>query len=239
MKHLMVFFWLIGLLSPICSAQDLEWKQLNNYLDTLEAHNKLMGSLAVSKNGTIVFARTIGMADVELNLKAVENSKYRIGSISKTFTAVLVFKAVEQGLIGLDQTIAKHFPTIENSDKITVEHLLYHRSGIYNFTSNEAYLSWHTQKKTQDELVEIIATGGSDFEPGSQMAYSNSNYVLLTILLEKCFEKSYADLLAEYITRPLGLQNTYVGGAIDPHGNECRSYLFSEKWTLAPESDMS
>lgn len=239
MKQIFIAFWLIGLLSPITYAQDLEWKQLNNYLDTLEAHNKFMGSIAVSKNGTIVFSRTMGMTDVELNLRADENSKYRIGSISKTFTAVLVLKAVEQGLIDLDQPIEKYFPAIENSDKITVEHLLYHRSGIYNFTNNEAYLTWHTLKKSQDELVEIIANGGSDFEPGSQMAYSNSNYVLLTILLEKCFKKSYAALLAEYITQPLGLKNTYVGGSIDPQSNEAHSYLLSEKWVMAPESDMS
>ena len=71
------------------------------------------------------------------------------------------------------------------------------------------------------------------------MAYSNSNYVLLTILLGKCFAKSYAALLTEYITQPLGLKNTYVGGSIDPQSNEAHSYLLSEKWVMAPESDMS
>ncbi len=239
MIRFIVFFWMFGLLSPICFAQDIEWKQLNNYLDTLAAHNKFMGSLAVSKNGTIVFARTLGMTDVELNKKADEDSKYRIGSISKTFTAVLVLKAVEQGLIDLNQTIEEHFPTIENSDKITVKHLLYHRSGIHNFTNDEAYLTWHTEKKAEDELVEIIAKAGSDFVPGSKMAYSNSNYVLLTFLLEKHFKKSYADLLTEYITQPLGLENTYLGGSINPENNETRSYVFNGKWNLAPESDMS
>src|SRR5690606_24176350 len=120
-----------------------------------------------------------------------------------------------------------------------VEHLLYHRSGIHNFTNDEAYLTWHTEKKTEGELVEIIAQAGSDFEPGSNMAYSNSNYVLLTFLLERRFKKSYADLLSEYITQPLGLENTYLGGSINPEKNETRSYVFNEKWTLAPESDLS
>lgn len=239
MNRFLGFVLVLGILSTTCFAQDLEWKQLNNYLDTLEAHNKFMGSLAVSKNGTIVFTRTMGMTDVELNQKANDDSKYRIGSISKTFTAVLVFKAVEQGLIDLSETIEGHFPTIENSDKITVEHLLHHRSGIHNFTNDEAFLTWHTEKKTEDELLEIIAKAGSDFEPGSKMAYSNSNYVLLTILLERRFKKSYADLLAEYITQPLGLENTWLGGPVNPQNNEARSYFIQEKWSLAPESDMS
>ncbi len=239
MKQFLVLLLGIGLLSPTCFAQNLEWHKLNSFLDTLEAHNKFMGNIAVSKNGTIVYTRSIGMTDVELKMKADENSKYRIGSISKTFTAVLVFKAVELGLLDLSQTIEAHFPTIENSDRITVQHLLFHRSGIYNFTSDEAYLTWHTEKKTEDELVAIIAKAESDFEPGSQMAYSNSNYVLLTFLLEKSFKKSYADLLSEYITQPLGLENTYLGGAINPRNNESRSYVFNQKWILAPESDMS
>lgn len=239
MKRFLLLFLVAGLLSATCIAQNLEWYKLNSFLDTLEAHNKFMGSIAVSRNGTVVYNRSIGMTDVELNKKADENSRYRIGSISKTFTAVLVLKAVEQGLINLNQTIEGYFPTIVNSDKITVEHLLYHRSGIYNFTSDEAYLTWHTKKKTEDELVEIIAKAGSDFEPDSKMAYSNSNYVLLTFLLEKRFEKSYAALLTEYITQPLGLENTYLGGSINAQNNEARSYVFHEKWSLAPESDMS
>jgi CubicO group peptidase (beta-lactamase class C family) len=198
-----------------------------------------MGSIAVSKNGAIVFSRTMGMADVELNKAADDNSKYRIGSISKTFTSVLVFKAVEQGLIDLNQTIDVHFPTIVNSDRITVKNLLYHRSGIHNFTSDESYMTWHTERKSEDELLKIISNAGSDFEPGSQTAYSNSNYVLLTFLLEKSFNKSYADILSEYIIKPLGLENTYMGSSIDPQNNECRSYLFSGKWVMAPESDLS
>ena len=239
MKRLLVIFCLLGLLSPSSFAQELKWEQLHNYLDTLEAHNKFMGTIAVSKSGTIVFNRSVGMADVELNKKADQNSKYRIGSISKTFTAVLVFKAVEKGLIDLNQTIDEHFPMIKNGNIITVKHLLYHRSGIHNFTNDESYLTWHTQKKSEEELLKVIADAGIDFEPDSKMEYSNSNYVLLTFLLERSFDKSYAGLLTEYITQPLGLDNTYMGGAIDPQNEECRSYLFHEKWDLSPESDMS
>ncbi|GAO29522.1 serine hydrolase domain-containing protein [Geofilum rubicundum] len=239
MKLFLVFLMVIGLSGPIGFAQDVVWTPLDNYLDTLEAHNKFMGSIAVSKNGDVVYARSLGMADVELEKMADAHSKYRIGSISKTFTAVLVFKAVEKGLLDLDQSIDGFFPTIKNGDNTTVRHLLYHRSGIHNFTNDESFKNWHTEKKSQEELLAVITEAGSDFEPDSMMAYSNSNYVLLTFMLEKIFDKPYADLLTEHITQPLGLENTYLGGPIDPLNNECRSYVFHDRWEVSPESDMS
>ena len=96
-------------------------------------------------------------------------------------------KAVENNKLELDTTIDKWFPTIPNADKITVKQLLNHRSGIHNFTDDNDYLNWNTQRKTEKEMVGIISKGGSDFSPGSKAEYSNSNYVLLTTLLKKLF----------------------------------------------------
>src|SRR5690606_38745886 len=83
----------------------------------------------------------------------------------------------------------------------------------------------------------IIANGGSDFEPDSKAAYSNSNYVLLSYILEQTYAKPYADLLQEIIVEPLGLKNTYVFGKINPHKNECKSYSFIGSWQVEPETD--
>jgi CubicO group peptidase (beta-lactamase class C family) len=117
--------------------------------------------------------------------------------------------------------------------------LLNHRSGIHNFTDNKDYLSWNTQPKTEKEMVEIIAKGGSDFNPDSKAQYSNSNFVLLTYILEKTFNKSFNDLLQDYIVKPIGLTNTYVFGKINPGINECKSYTFAETWKSVPETDGS
>jgi CubicO group peptidase (beta-lactamase class C family) len=211
--------------------------KLHNYFNTLEQNNKFMGSVAVSKNGEIIFSRSIGFADVENNIKATENSKYRIGSISKTFTTVLILKAVEQKKLDLNQPIVKWFPKIKNAKKITVKHLLSHRSGIHNFTDNQDYLTWNTQPKSEQEMIEIIAKGGSDFKPNSKAAYSNSNFVLLTYILEKVSTKSYSDLLKEFIVKPVGLANTYVFGKINPSNNECKSYSFTGSWKTETETD--
>ncbi|MEZ7954405.1 MAG: serine hydrolase domain-containing protein, partial [Bacteroidales bacterium] len=139
--------------------------------------------------------------------------------------------------MNLNQTKDKWFPEIINAKDITVKHLLNHRSGIHNFTNNKDYLTWNTQPKTEKELVEIIVKGGSDFNPDSKAEYSNSNFVLLTFILEKAFTKSYSDLLQEFIVKPLGLTNTYVFGKINPLNNECKSYSFEGTWKLETETD--
>jgi D-alanyl-D-alanine carboxypeptidase len=230
---------LIGTVCQIGCAQNIDKTKLDNYFNALETNNKFMGSVAVSKDGATLYSRTIGFSDVGNNLKADENSTYRIGSISKTFTSVLVLKAVEERKLDLQQTIDQYFPTIKNAKKISLQLLLSHRSGIHNFTDDKDYLRWNTQPKTEQEMVAIIANAGSDFQPGSKAEYSNSNFVLLTYILEKTFNKSYAELLQEYIITPVGLQNTYFGGTIERKKNECKSYRFSDGWKLESETDIS
>ena len=226
-------------LGQIGFSQNLDKTKLDNYFNALEQNNKFMGSVAVSKNGEIIYIKSIGFADIENKVKATENSKYRIGSISKSFTTVLILKAVEQKKLNTNQTIDKWFPTIKNAKKITVYHLLSHRSGIHNFTDDKDYQNWNTQPKTEKEMIEIIAKGGSDFNPDSKAEYSNSNFVLLTYILEKTFTKSYSDLLQEFIVKPIGLKNTYVFGKINPSNNECKSYSFSGSWKTETETDFT
>lgn len=235
LSGLLIFvFSLIGL-----AQTNFDKTKLDNYFNTLEQNNKFMGSVAVSQNGEIIYTKSIGFADVENSIKATENTKYRIGSISKSFTTVMILKAVEENKLKLNQTIKKWFPKIQNAKKITVKQLLNHRSGIHNFTSDEDYFKWNTQPKTEKEMLEIIMKGGSDFKPDSQAAYSNSNFVLLTYILEKIYTKSYADLLQELIVKPIELTDTYVFGKIDPSNNECYSYSYAGKWKLEPETDYS
>jgi CubicO group peptidase (beta-lactamase class C family) len=220
-------------------AQNFDKAKLDAYFDKLEQNNKFMGSVAVSKNGEIIYTRSVGFTDVENKLKANENSKYRIGSISKTFTTVLVMKAVEGKKLELNQTIDKYFPKIKNAEKITVANLLYHRSGIHSFTDDKEYLDWNTQPKTEKELLDIIVKGGSDFEPDSKSAYSNSNFVLLTFIVEKSLGKPYKVLVDELIAKPAGLKNTALGSKIETGKNECKSYKFVGQWNTETETDIS
>ncbi|WP_127844684.1 serine hydrolase domain-containing protein [Psychroflexus aestuariivivens] len=239
MKKLFIITILIGIVSQFTYAQNFDKTKLDNYFDVLETNNKFMGSVAVSENGEIIYTKSVGFADFENKTEADENTKYRIGSISKTFTAVLVLKAVEQDKLDLSQTLDEFYPSIENSDEITIKYLLNHRSGIHNFTADQDYLSWHTRPKTESEMLSLIAEGGSDFEPNSRAQYSNSNYILLSFILQKLFKTSYGELLNNQITEPIGLDNTYLGEKINTADKESKSYTYMNTWTVENETDMS
>ena len=220
-------------------AQNFNKAKLDSLFQILETKDKFMGSIAISENGKLIYTKSIGKDDIENNKKSTILSKYRIGSISKMFTSTLIFKAIEENKLTLNQTIEKYFPTIENAKKITIGNLLNHRSGIHNFTNDTEYLKYNTEPKTEKQMIEIITKGKSDFEPNSKAEYSNSNYVILSYILEKIYKKSYKEVLQSKIIKPLGLKNTYFGSKINTTSNECYSYSFSEKWDKETETDMS
>ncbi len=221
-------------------AQQLNSKKLDSLFQKLDENKKWMGSFAISVNGIPVYTKAIGYANIEKQAKSTPTAKYRIGSISKTFTATLIFKGIEANKLTLEDKLSSYFPTVKNAEKITINNLLNHRSGIFNFTNSPAYVSWDTQKKTNEEMVQIISAPNSDFEPGSKYAYSNSNYVLLGYILEKIYKKSLKDILNDQIIKPLGLKNTYLGDKIEIGNNEVYSYrLISNQWEKQRETDMS
>ena len=236
-KFLLAAF-IASVLSPIF-AQTPDKAKLDSYFNALEANNKYMGSVALSKNGKTVYSKSIGYADVAINKKVTEESKFRIGSISKIFTATLVMKAVEAKKLKLTDNLSAYFPTIPNASKITITQLLQHRTGIHNFTNDAEYLGWMGQPKSQADMLAVMVKGGSDFEPGAKFEYSNSNYVLLSFILEKIYKQPYKEIVDAQIVKPLGLKNTFYGGKINPAKNEVNSYKFSGKWEKEPETDMS
>ena len=220
-------------------AQKLNVVKLDSLFSILEAKDKYMGSIAIAQNGKIIYAKSIGKGDIETNKKSTENSKYRIGSISKMFTSTLIFKAIEEKKLTLNQTVESFFPNLENAKTITIGNLLNHKSGIHNFTSDEEYLKYNTQPKSEVEMMAIIEKGKSDFAPNAKNEYSNSNYVLLSYILEKIYKKPYKSILEKNIIKPLGLKNTFFGDKINLKNNEAYSYDFEDRWVKQTETDMS
>ena len=220
-------------------AQKLNVVKLDSLFSILEAKDKYMGSIAIAQNGKIIYAKSIGKGDIETNKKSTENSKYRIGSISKMFTSTLIFKAIEEKKLTLNQTVESFFPNLENAKVITIGNLLNHKSGIHNFTSDEEYLKYNTQPKSEVEMMAIIEKGKSDFAPNAKNEYSNSNYVLLSYILEKIYKKPYKSILEKNIIKPLGLKNTFFGDKINLKNNEAYSYDFEDRWVKQTETDMS
>ncbi len=226
-------------ISSIAFSQNNTREKLSNYLDSLNVHHKIMGSFAFADNNQTSFIKVVGFADVENKQKANVNTQYRIGSISKTFTAVLVMKAAEDKKVSLSTKLSQFYPEIENADKITIENLLQHRSGIHNLTDEAEFFDYYTKPQTQNQLISFIKKYPSDFLPGTKYNYSNSNYILLGFILEKIYKKSYADLVEAKISKPLKLSLTKVGGKINPSNNEAQSYQFLGIYQPLPETDMS
>lgn len=222
------------------ASQTFDTAKLDKYLGSLEANDKAMLSVAVVENGEPVYQRAIGFADVESATKANKNTQYRIGSITKVFTAAMIFQLIEEGKLSLTTPLSTFYPKVRKAEDITISMLLSHRSGIHNFTNMADYPRYMTQPKSKAEMVSIIERMESDFTPGSQARYSNSGYVLLGFILEDITGSDYASQLKQRITDKLGLPRTEYGGPVVVSQNQAMSYQFNDgAWTLATQTDMS
>ena len=234
------FYLILFLLFSITSfTQEQKFLALDSLFQILDENNRFMGSLSISENGKIAYSKTIGKADLASGKSSDNLTKFRIGSISKMFTACLIFQAIEENKLSLKQNIYRFFPKITGAKKISIGNLLNHRSGIHNYTNDTSYLNYYTTSKSQKEMLEIIQEGGSDFKPNSKAEYSNSNYILLSFILEKIYKKSYEELLSAKIIQPIGIKNTYFGSKLSPEKKECYSYRYSGKWELEKETNSS
>ncbi|MBK6264663.1 beta-lactamase family protein [Marivirga sp. S37H4] len=237
MKLLLTLF--ICSLASAVSGQHLNTQKMDSLFTVIENENQGMGNIAILKEGELIYSLAYGMSEVESEKKANTETIYRIGSISKTFTATLIMLAVEEnGLLKLDDKLSKYYPQFENSDNITIEHLLRHKSGLYNFTNSPDYPTYMTKELGKDELLAIMAEGGSSFPPGEKFEYSNTGYVLLSYILEDVYQKPYAAILKEKIILPLQLKRTAFGEEIETRNNEANSYRRSGRWEKLPETFM-
>lgn len=213
--------------------------KIDSLLEAYDKNDEFMGSIILSQNGKTVYENTVGFSDIKTKKKASTDTKYRIGSVTKTFTATIIFKAIEENKLDLNETIEHYFPNVKNANKITIAHLLQHRSGIHSFTKDKWFYDNRTKYISSTEMLSKISKYESDFEPNSKGEYSNSNYFLLSLILEKMYNTSYDNLLQEKICKPLKLNNTYSGKEININDNESYSYTYNEKWTEFPETNLS
>lgn len=233
------FFGCLFLMAISVKAQDLNSAKLDSLFALVDENEKLMGSLSIFKAGEEIYSKSIGFADVENNVVANNKTRYRIGSISKTFTVALIMQMIENGKLSLDAPLEKYYPEIPNASVIRIEDLMSHQSGLFNFTNDSEYLEYLEEGKTKEELLNIFKEKGTVFEPKEKTEYSNTNYVLLTFIAEDISGKSFSQLLKENISKPLGLNDTYYGGKIGASENEANSYLKAVSWKPNTETDLS
>ena len=210
------------------------------YLESLDRYEKAMTAVAIAEDGEIIYQSYNGMASIDDQMALDADTKFRVGSITKTVAAVLVMQLVEQDKLQLDTPLSDFYPEVKNAELITIEQLLSHRSGIFSFTDDPDYMDYMTESKNREEMLAYLFSYDAKFEPGSQHEYSNSNYLLLGYILEDITDRPFSALVHERIVKPLGLTNTRFGGQIRPQDNEALSYVYGKgEWQPAPETDMS
>jgi CubicO group peptidase (beta-lactamase class C family) len=190
-------------------AQD-KAKKINELVTKTFENRQFNGSILVAEKGKVIFKKGFGYANMEWKIPNKPDSKFRIGSMTKQFTSMLIMQLVEEGKIQLDAKLTDYLPDYrkDTGDRITIHHLLTHTSGIPRFTSLPGFKSDSIRiSYPQDYMVYHYLSGDLLFEPGSKFDYSNA-YYLLAVIVEKITGKSYLENLRERVFTPLGMDDS-------------------------------
>ncbi len=234
MKKIVILFVLF---STIGLAQE-RFQRLDSLLTYLNENNKFMGSVSLREGEEIVFSKAYGYADIDANIKADNTTKYKIGSITKTFTATIIMQLIEEKKLRLESKLTKFYPKVQNADKISIYDLLHHRTGILDYINQDSLsVEDFARDNLKDVIYRKINNYESIFEPGSQFLYSNSNYYLLGGIIEKLTNESYEKNVENRIVKKLGLKNTYYPKEkTNSSKKESYSYIYNgSTWEKIPE----
>lgn len=171
------------------------------------------GAVLVAENGKVIYKNGFGYANMDWEIPNKPDTKFRIGSITKQFVAMLIMQLVEDGKIKLDGKIIDYIPEYRNEtgNKITIFHLLTHTSGIPSYTSIPGFWSDSTRNPYEIEnMIRNFHSGDLEFEPGSSYSYNNTGYFLLAVIIEKVTGKSFEENLHEKVLGPVQMNNSGV-----------------------------
>ena len=214
-RHFLATFLLAG----ACLAQNTN-SRMDQVVQSYVANNQFMGSVLVARGNGVLLDKGFGSADLEWNITNTPDTKFRLGSVTKQFTAASILLLEERGKLSVNDPVKKYMPEAPAAwDKITIFHLLTHTSGIPNFTEFPDYRKLEPFPTTAEQLVARFRDKPLEFEPGEKWNYSNSGYVLLGYLIEKISGESYQEFVNENIFRPLGMKDSGYDSntAIIPH----------------------
>jgi len=185
-------------------------KAINETLAQTYKSNEPGSAVVVVNGGRVIFRKGYGMANLELGVPVEPDMVFRLGSVTKQFTAVAVLMLAEQGKLSLDDDITKFIPDYPaKTQRVTVEQLLTHTSGIKSYTSLPEWLLMWRKDTELNELIGLFKDKPADFAPGERWAYNNSGYVLLGAIIEKASGQSYQDFIEKNIFQRLGMAHSF------------------------------
>ncbi|RYF86198.1 MAG: class A beta-lactamase-related serine hydrolase [Chitinophagaceae bacterium] len=227
-----ILFGMLFLLPVLAKTQDISAKA-DAYIKAYAAQNKFSGNILIAKNDKIIFRKSAGFASLENHQLVNDATTFRIGSLTKMFTAALVLHAAENQLLSLDAPVSRYITILSYGDSVTIRQLLSHSSGI----------SGNTQPNAKDlqTLVSGFAAGPVKFRPGTKFDYNNFNFILLSYILEKIYAQPFAVILQTKILGPAGMKSSGLDSAGRPADNAATGYTIdpaTNKWVPATDPEI-
>jgi CubicO group peptidase (beta-lactamase class C family) len=203
-----IFLTLLLFTSCSIFSQDLS-RRIDTLLDAYAKHMAFSGSVLVARHGEVLSNKGYGFKNISEKTLNDSNTIFQIGSITKQFTAAIILQLQEKNKLSLQDKLSKYIPDYSKGDSITIENLLTHTSGIYNYTNNRDFM----QKGSilpinRDSLIALFKYKPLDFPPGTKYSYSNSGYILLGYIIEKVTGKPYFQVLHDNIFGPLHMTHS-------------------------------
>lgn len=217
-------------------------EKIDQLISTYANYGQFNGTILVAENGIILYKKAFGLANMEWDIPNNTNTKFRLASVTKQFTSMLILQLVAEGKLDLHKPIStylKDYPKPQ-ADKITIHHLLTHTSGIPNYTSFPNYWNLMRNPISPSDLIKNFADSTLKFTPGERFNYSNSGYVLLGNIIETVTKKNYAEILQEKIFSPLGMKGSGYYNSTNIIKHEASGYFLSgSSYKKANYIDMS
>ncbi len=240
-KYIFYIIFLISCFISLAQSNEKETDFDKASMDKIilkSGENNFTGNLSLFQNGNQIYNNSTGFKNRKNENPIDEQTRFRIGSISKIFTAVMIMQLIEENKLSLESRLSEFIPRVKLSDQITIEQLLSHKSGIFNYTELKDYYNFHQDSLTLDEIVDKFNVKRRKFKPGKKYQYSNSNYILLTLILKKIEQDTYGSILKKKILEPYKLNNTHCcnNRYLD---DDAKSYYFvKNNWIDAENSNL-
>ncbi len=240
LKQILFFTLLVSLILCARSIAQVSEQKVDEYINAQIKLGRFSGSVLIAKDGEILISKGYGMANHELDVSNTPQTKFRIGSVTKQFTSMLIMILQERGELDVNDPISTFIPDYPNGDIITIHHLLTHTSGILELLDIDGFEDIKRDPSTPGKTIELFKNEPLIFEPGTQHKYSNSNYVLLSNIIELITGKSYEDFVMENIFIPLEMNDTGIDSHSKVIKNRADGYFpAGEGIVNSPYLDMS
>jgi CubicO group peptidase (beta-lactamase class C family) len=225
------------LLINVAFGQDKRLQKIDSVVSSWYSNNEFNGNILIAEKGNIIFNKSYGKANEETGEMLNENSQFELASVSKQFTATAIMLLKERNQLTLEDPITKYFPELVNYNKVTIKNLLNHTGGIPSFEEQYQKITDNNFPLNNEGVIKILLNTKPEFEVNKEFQYSNTGYVLLSLIVKKISNQSLNDFLQQNVFEKLGMNRTkiIVGNNLDYGSNYAFGYSYDfnlDKWIL-------